>query len=434
MLFEFPSAIEAGLAAGKYVQVFNSAGVPLGIARDKLTGQFVGHAVGALASSGVSLNPIVTPIQLIATGAQMYQMHQGFQAIQMGLQSIQVSLGILQATTAVIGVGVAANLAISAVSLWQTLKLREDVKQLKFEIKAGFLDLRRVMKDQNVEIIQQIEKAVQDVKFEQHRIVLGQAYGRFLEATKLIKIAVSCQDLQIRNADLANARQTLTEALADYRNLQLLSELCAAGQLRRFECAWAIEQSIAMTYHLQNQPEALSQCLSQLQDRIRTDVLTALNQQKSEDEINFLFPEIVRIHDHDLAILSLWQDQINWAKSLPSIEFLQQNTDLNSLVISTDDAQLFPVGINVLPEQIEYENLRQKSHPTALLDRLRFMLKPELRRSSEAYVCKQAVTQGRKTLSSNLPKMSDMTIANLYWYFQVRDKSKGINVEVVPEG
>lgn len=48
---------------------------------------------------------------------QMYQMHRGFQAVQ-------ASLGVLQTTTAVIGVGTVAGVALSAVNLWQTLKLR----------------------------------------------------------------------------------------------------------------------------------------------------------------------------------------------------------------------------------------------------------------------------------------------------------------------
>lgn len=58
--------------------------------------------------------------------------------------------------------------------------------------------------------------------------------------------------LNIRNADLANARQILAEALADYKNPHLLTEANAVTQLRRSECVWAIEQTIAVTYQLQN--------------------------------------------------------------------------------------------------------------------------------------------------------------------------------------
>ena len=212
-MFTFPPLIQAGLASGLYEVVRNAAGVSLGIARNTATGQFAGHAIGMASSAGIPFNPVSIPLQF----AQMAQTHRGFQAVQVGLQSIQASLGVLQTMSALTGIGVAANIGISAVSLWQILKLREDVKQQRIEMREGFLDLKQVMKDQKTEIIQQINEAVQETEFRQQRQVLAQAYGRFLEATRLMQIAMSCEDLNIRNADLANARQTLNEALADYK-------------------------------------------------------------------------------------------------------------------------------------------------------------------------------------------------------------------------
>ncbi len=90
--FVFSAAIQAGIEAGKYIQVFNSAGVPISMVRDAATGQFaahavgeavnnsqfVAHAVGAIVNNsqflvdamGVALNsgplsPLVLPMQLI---------------------------------------------------------------------------------------------------------------------------------------------------------------------------------------------------------------------------------------------------------------------------------------------------------------------------------------------------------------------------------
>ncbi len=40
MLFQFAPAIQAGIDAGKYLQVFSNK-VPLSMARDTVTGQFV---------------------------------------------------------------------------------------------------------------------------------------------------------------------------------------------------------------------------------------------------------------------------------------------------------------------------------------------------------------------------------------------------------
>lgn len=421
MVFIFPPLIQAGIASGQYEIVRNAAGVALGTARDKATGHFVGQAVGLLGSGGIPLNPMSVPLQF----AQMYQTHQGFQAVQAGLKTIQASLGVLQTMTALTGVGVAANLAISAVSLWQILKLREDVKQQRIEMREGFLDLKRAFKDQGVAVFQKIDEAVQDIEFGQHRQAFAQAYGKFLEATRLMKIAMSCEDLNIRNVDLANARQTLVEALADYQNRQLLPEADAVTQLRRFECAWSIEQTIAVTYQLQNQSEALSNCLKQLQDRISHNVLEVIDRCKEEDELDIIFPEITRIQDQDLAVLKLWQEQVDWLRSLPpSEQQLLQSTDFTDSEVS-ETSTVDAANLVIPPEQLLYETLKEKSHFHALCDALSLPIQPEMREEYKSYIGQQAQEAGHKALSAaNLQQMSDLSIANLYWYFQVRDESQ----------
>jgi len=419
MLFQFPSIIQAGINAHKYVQVISSTGAPLSIARDKATGQFVGHAVGVL-SNGAALNPLTAIPQLAMGAGQMYQMHRGFQAVQ-------ASLGVLQATTALIGVGTFAGVALSAVNLHQTLKLREDVKQLKIEVRDGFIDLKKALKDQGAEIIQRLEEVAQDIKFEQHRLELIKAYGRFLEATKLMKTAMSMQDLSARKIELANARQTLGEALASYNNPHLLSETCAAGQLRRLECAWAIEQTIVLSYQLQNEPGAVSDRLSHLQDKIRQDTLTVIDRCETEDELDFLFPEITRIHDHDLAVLESWQNYVDWMRTLPTSELkLLQSADFDNSEVAVNADIIID---STPPEQLFYENLKQKSHPASLRDQLVLMMKPSLRQEFAAYISKQATIAGYKTLvPANLQKASDLAVANLYWYFKVRDESEAATV------
>jgi|SRR6478672_3027418 len=348
---------------------------------------------------------------------------QGFQ----GLQSLQASVGILQATTAVIGVGVVAGVALSAANLYQTLKLREDVKELRLEVKNGFIDLKKAFKDQGTEIIQHIDEVAQDIKFEQHRLVLIQAYGKFLEATNLMKIAMSCEDVSIRNADLANARQTLSEALADYNNPRLLSETSAAGQLRRLECAWAIEQTIALSYQLQNEPAAVSDRLSSLQDKIRQDSLTVIECCETDDELDFLFPELMRIHDHDLAVLESWQNHVDWIRSLPpsELKLLQSAEFDNSEITANPDTNANTIALAAPPEQLLYENLKQKSHPASLRDQLVLMMKPSLRQEFASYISQQSAIAGYKTLvPANLQKASDLAVANLYWYFKVRDETE----------
>ncbi|HEY9851941.1 MAG TPA: hypothetical protein V6D28_20880 [Leptolyngbyaceae cyanobacterium] len=446
LTFVFPPHIQAGIASGAYEIVRNSAtGQLIGVVRDKQTGKFVGNAVNFVLDGSSSYGNIFgsmggipsgvingNPLSPLLGGLQMIQVHKGFQKtygelnlIKASLQSIQASVGVLQATTAVIGVGVVAGVALSAVNLWQTMKLREDVKQLRLEVKDGFIDLKKALLDQGREVIQRIDEVGADIKFEQHRLEFIKAYGRFLEATKLMQISLSIQDRNARKVELSNARQTLGEALAIYNSPQLLSETCAAGQLRRHECAWAIEQTIAIAYQLQDEPAAVSDQLSQLRSKIRQDCLDVIDNCRSEDELDFLFPEIKRIHDHDLAVLESWQNHIDWMRSLPESELkLLESAEFNTLEV-TPDANSATTALAAPLEQLFYEKLKEKSHPQSLQDQMKFMMKPEFRREHLLYISQQATSAGYKTLvPANLQQASDLAVANLYWYFKAIDESR----------
>jgi hypothetical protein len=423
MEFIFSAANQALFAAGKVVQVTTNTGQVLPILRDPITGRFVEIAKGVVSNS---VQPLLSPVNVVMGAAQMYQNQRGFTLVLDNLNVIQSSLGVLQATTAAIGVGVAAGVALSAVNLWQTMKLREDVKQLRLEVKDGFIDLKKALKNQGAEIIQQIDEVAKEIKFEQHRLELIKAYGKFLEAIKLMKTAMSMQNLSSRNADIANAKQMLSEALAIYNNPHLLSETCAAGKLRRLECAWAIEQTIVLTYQLQNEPAAVSDRLDHLGAKIRQDSLNVIDSCQTEDELDFIFPEIARIHDGDLAVLESWQNHIDWVRSLAPAELkLLESADFSNLEdMVNPNTNSATTALTAPPEQLLYENLKQKSHPQSLLAQLKFMMKPELRREYESYISQKAAIARYKTLvSSNLNQASNLTVANLYWYFKVRDES-----------
>ncbi len=365
----------------------------------------------------------------------MYQTHKGFTAVLGSLQSLQTSVGVLQATTALIGVGTVAGVALTAVNLHQTLKLRKEVEQMRLEVKNGFIDLKQALKDQGAEIRQIIEQVAQDIKFEQHRTVLVRAYGLFIHPMNRVRSPMQLQDVSRRNAEIDGVRGMLFEALADYTNLHLLEETCTAGQLRRLECAWTIEQAIIATYQVQNEVSAVSDRLLHLQDKIRNDALTVIDCCESHDELEFLFPEITRIYNHDLVVLNLWQNHVDWMRSLPLSELkLLSSSDFNGTELTSNpDTNQAKIALAVPPEQLLYENLTQKSHFYSLRDQLLFMFEPEIRREYEFYISQQAGIAGYKTLiPSNLQHSSDLTVANLYYYFKIRDESDN-EVEVASD-
>lgn len=389
MLFQFPAAIQLGLDTGKLVQVFSKSGVPLGLVRDAVTGRFAGQAVGV-----IGLNPLT-----------------GFS-----------SLPLLQATTAVIGVGVVATAALAAVNLYQTLKLRQDVTALRLEVKDGFIDLKQALRDQGLEVIEHIDRVAEDVEFRHHRTILARAYGLFNQATIRLQSALTVQDLARRNADINSVRDMMFQALADYDNPQLLNNTNAAGYIRRRECVWAIQQAIAFTYQLQGEPASVSHRLEALCTAIRRDSLAAVNQIDSQAELDFLFPELVRIHDHDLQALNLWQTQIDWVQTLDSDEIkLLNSSELNPVDLKMSGTESL---LEVPPEQTLYEELQPKSNPATLCNQLRLMMAPDMRLEYASVISQQAQNNGLKALTMDqLQAASDYTISNLYHYFQAKQET-----------
>lgn len=430
MLFQFPPAIQAGIDAGKYLQVVSSSGAPLSLARDATTGQFVGNAVGVL-NNGLALNPLTAAPQLMMGAGQLYQNHLGLQA----LQSLSASVATLQATTMVIGVGTAVTAALAAVNLWQTLKLRQDVKQLRLDVEEGFVDLRQALQDQGLEIIQHIDRVAEDVEFRNHRTILARAYGLFAKATTRLQSAMALQDLNLRSAEITAARDMLFQSLSDYDNDQLLTNICSAGQIRRRECVWAIEQTIAMTYELQGEYQVVSDRLSALDTTIRHDVLSAIEACESGAELDFLFPEVTRIHDHDLAAIDSWKNHIDFYKTLSpnDVKLLAASSFSNAASFAmTNAVDESEIVLTVPAEYTLYEDFKQKSHYVALQDQLIFLIAPDQRQACEAYIGEQAAIAGLKAMnSSSLQKASHLTIANLLSYFQIRDQSQ--NEDEAPE-
>ncbi|BAZ46494.1 hypothetical protein NIES4102_35300 [Chondrocystis sp. NIES-4102] len=416
MIYSFPPIIQLGIAAGKYTQVITNSGVPIGMARDVVTGRFIAHATGII-NNGIAINPLTFPITPALGVAQMYQSNRGFQATLQGINAIQSSLGVLQTTTALIGVSTAVGVGLTAVNLWQTLKLKQEVQQLKLEIKQGFLDIQNALTEQAVEVKEHLSNLSENLIFQQHRLELIKAYGRFIEATKLIKTAIKFQDLSSRKIELANARQILAEALAHYNNPNLLSESCAAGQIRRLECAWAIEQTIILTYQLQNEFIAVSDRLTELQDKIRQQCHQVIEKCDSYDQLDFLFPEIFCICDRDLLVLDTWQHQAEYIASLSTSELeVLEPTQSNTLKFENNQQEL--INLEKPIELIQYEDLQQKSHYHSLVDQLKFKVSPNLRKEYEIYISDRAKLAEHHILAKNISQASDMSLANLYWYFK----------------
>ena len=315
-----------------------------------------------------------------------------------------------------IGLGTVASVALSAVNLRQTLKLKADVKQLRLEVKDGFIDLKQALQKENQEILKRIDRVAQDVEYRQHRTILIQAYGRFSQAIECIKDALKISDRHLRNTVIGNAQKMLYDALADYKNPLLYDNSNIPGQLRRQECTWAIEQILILTYELQCAYETAIYRLVSLQKNIGEYLIELISNCDDENELDFLFPEVTRINNHDLLVLENWQHNLDYVASLSSEESkMLKSSELPQLKF-TPLLEAETV-IEETEEEKDYQDLKKISHFAALKDNLKFTIQPQLRKDYEDYIIEQCMKTDRRGLASaNLLELPNITIANLYWY------------------
>ena len=359
MQVEFSAIGQALLASGKLRYMMSKTGEVL----PKLVSVKTGRIFEVARVIAGNSNPVTVPFGIMLGVAQMFQTHRGFQKtyqmIETLQQTLQQSLEVLQTTTAT------------------------------------------------------ILQCINQKAFDDRRRELERAYARFAEATKLVGLALECQNVNARDNYLADAVQTMSESLAIYNDPSLLPEMDAAGKLRRFECAWKIEQTIALVFQLQNEPIAASKCISDLQNKIKQNSLSVVTACESQAELDFIFPKITRIHHQDLQVLEVWQTQIDVMQALSSSE-LQQLPNLSVEEFETIEPEI----LQIPPEEALYETLRSQTDFQGLRDQLRFMIKPESRQEYEVAIDHLAPEAGYSALvPSTWQDASDLTVANLYWYF-----------------
>ena len=424
MLYQFSPLIQAGIEAGKNVPVVSQSGVPLSIVRHAVgpqAGQFAAHAIGIISSGNIGLDPITAASQLIVGSAQIQQ----GQKILGAIQSLSGSVATLQATTAVLGVGVATSNVLSAVNLWQTLKLRQDIKAMRLEIYEGFLNLHEALSDQGKELLEHIDRVAEDVEFASHKTILIRAYGKFNKALNRLRTALLLQDQIQRNDEIANSRNMLFDALADYDNSQLMEGISSVSYLRRRECVWAIEQAIIMTYQMQGEFSAVVDRLIDLDQTIRQDVIKCIDKVDSFDELEFIFPEVWRIHDHDLIAINSWNEHIKWHQGLSESD-LQQLIALPSTGDVQPDELITDLNQEVEepPEYSYWEQAQRKSHFNALSGSLIILMDHEVKQKHQDYIVERSQLEGLFAITQeSLKNASALTIANLAYYFLIRDDS-----------
>ncbi len=210
------------------------------------------------------------------------------------------------------------------------------------------------------------------------------------------------------------------------------SGIGSIAYVRRRECVWAIEQAIAMTYEMQGEWQTVCDRLITLTTTIRKDAALTLDKSETIDELDFLFPELTRIRDHDLVAIEAWKNRIEWSKALPEAEMKQLKAFTDSETETEDITFIEETTENKPAEYVFYEEAKSNFVPEALRGSLIYSFNIEKRRQGEIYIAERAALESLTAFSTqNLSKASPLTLANLKMYFAARDESLVVEEEAV---
>ncbi|MFM6358171.1 MAG: hypothetical protein ACKPH7_01875 [Planktothrix sp.] len=339
--------------------------------------------------------------------------------LKKGMESLQEKASILESATATLGVGVALQGILSALNLQQTGKSNLKLDQVLLELKTGFTDLKSIINYQGDEILKAINQVGQEIKLEMHRVEFVKAYGIFQSVHhNQLPSALITQNSKDRNDKLNFIWNNLQICLAIYNNKELISSPLISEKWKRLQSAWAIEQTLALVDILKNDFDACIFQLNHLKDKIIKDCMELTESCQSEEEIDFIFPRINYIINHDIILIDFWKNNLKVIQNL-SIEDQEKLASFNVTdIVSLNKAQKSNALQKRSPFEL-YQELKAQSHFVALKDQLKFILKPELRSEYESYIIQKVIALNFKGLAlTNWKEVPDLTVANLYYSFK----------------
>ena len=339
--------------------------------------------------------------------------------LKKGMESLQEKASILESATATLGVGVALQGILSALNLQQTGKSNLKLDQVLLELQTGFTELKSIINHQGDEILKAINQVGQEIKLEMHRVEFVKAYGIFQSVHhNQLPSALITQNSKDRNDKLNFIWNNLQICLAIYNNKELISSPLISEKWKRLQSAWAIEQTLALVDILKNDFDACIFQLNHLKDKIIKDCMELTESCQSEEEIDFIFPRINYIINHDIILIDFWKNNLKVIQNL-SIEAQEKLASFNVTdIVSLNKAQKSNALQKPSPFEL-YQELKAQSHFVALKDQLKFILKPELRSEYESYIIQKAIALNFKGLAlTNWKEVPDLTVANLYYSFK----------------
>ncbi len=162
--------------------------------------------------------------------------------IQLGMAHQTTMLSAIQSSIGALGMATTAGCALSAVNLYQLVKIRKSLDKIEQKVDNGFLDLKIFFSER-----------LQDLLNEQQRQRLIQAYVYYRKGIEQLQSSLLIEDSINRKLAVSSAISIFTQSFAVYDNKEEYAHINAPAKLRRLECCWAIQSSIAEAYNVVGQ-------------------------------------------------------------------------------------------------------------------------------------------------------------------------------------
>lgn len=243
------------------------------------------------------------------------------------LSSIQTSIGA-------IGFAATAGCVLSAVNVYQLIKVQKTLTQLNQKVDDGFIDLKLFMNERLENLLE-----------EQQKRRLAEAYHLYLCGLERLKTAFIVNDVINRNNTITHCISEFNNALAIYDSSYTNKHSNLAAKLRRLECCWSIQGSIAEAYLMQEEYEASLYSYKRLQQRIFSETDNFISSIDQETH-SFITADLHWIYQNDIKILD---EKIKLLEEFKKTKVFQQTAlDDTKVTLPEDFFDKNPLPVNQL--------------------------------------------------------------------------------------
>jgi len=254
----------------------------------------VESGIGALESGMTGLESNVNALSASVAGVSenVVQLGDGIAQQSMMLSSIQSSISA-------IGMMSAVGCTLSAVNVFQLIKVQRSLNRVEKKIDDGFIDLKVFFSEQ-----------LQNLLSEQQRQRLAQAYNHYRKALEQLQISLLIQDPINRKLSINSCIDVFVQSLAIYDDKQEYQYINVPAKLRRLECSWSLEAAIAESRYLQGEYTAALHSYEKQRQRIIAET-EMLKSEMSENDYKFVVADLHWIFENDVKIIDAKVDLLN---------------------------------------------------------------------------------------------------------------------------